>query len=99
MTLRRHSQLPSRRGEAVQQPQFRQAVSLSRLLLGNNSETGALAANTGEIGIMKTALLSPSGTAFAIEYTQRGNEYDTQVNGQLRRIQLLSEEDSALTLL
>ena len=48
---------------------------------------------------MKTTLLSSSGTAFAIEYTQRGNEYDTQVNGQLRRIQLLSEEDDAITLL
>ena len=48
---------------------------------------------------MKTTLLSSSGTTFAIEYTQSGNEYDTQINGQVRRIQLLSEEDSAITLL
>lgn len=69
------------------------------LLLGNNSGTGELEINAGEPGVMKTTLLSSSGTAFAVEYTQRGNEYDTQVNGQLRRIQLLSEEDSAITLL
>lgn len=48
---------------------------------------------------MKTTLLSSSGTAFAVEYTQRGNEYDTQVNDQFRHIQLLAEEDSAITLL
>jgi biotin carboxyl carrier protein len=48
---------------------------------------------------MKTTLFSSRGAAFAVEYSQRGNEYDTQVNGQGRRIQLLSEEDSALTLL
>lgn len=48
---------------------------------------------------MKTTLLSSRGTAFAVEYSQHGNEYDTQVNGQVRRIQLLSEEDSAISLL
>jgi biotin carboxyl carrier protein len=48
---------------------------------------------------MKTTLLSSNGTAFAVEYTQRGNDYETQVNGQATRIQLLSEEDSAVTLL
>jgi biotin carboxyl carrier protein len=48
---------------------------------------------------MKTTLLSASGTAFAIEYTQRGNAYDTQVNSQVRHIQFLSEENSAITLL
>jgi biotin carboxyl carrier protein len=48
---------------------------------------------------MKTTLLAASGTAYAVEYTQRGNEYETQVNGQTRRIQLLSEEDNAVTLL
>ena len=48
---------------------------------------------------MKTTLQTASGTAFAIEYTQRGNDYETQVNGQATRIQLLSEEEGAVTLL
>lgn len=48
---------------------------------------------------MKTTLLSTSGATFAVEYTQRGDTYDTQVNGQARHIQLLSEEDNAITLL
>jgi biotin carboxyl carrier protein len=69
------------------------------LLLGNNSGTGELEAKAVEPGVMKTTLLSSSGTAFAIEYTQSGNEYDTQINGQVRHMQLLSEEDSAITLL
>jgi biotin carboxyl carrier protein len=48
---------------------------------------------------MKTTLLSSVGTAFVVEYTQSGNTYDTRVNGQAKRIQLLSEEASAITLL
>jgi len=48
---------------------------------------------------MKTTLLAANGTAFTVEYTQRGNDYETQVNGQVTRLQLLSEEDSAVTLL
>ena len=48
---------------------------------------------------MKTTLLATNGTAFTVEYTQRGNDYETQVNGQATRIQLLSEERSAVTLL
>jgi len=48
---------------------------------------------------MKTTLHSSTGTAFVVEYTQSGNEYDTRVNGHTKRVQLLSEETSAITLL
>ncbi len=48
---------------------------------------------------MKTTLLSSTGIPFVVEYTQSGNEYDTRVNGQAKRIRLLSEEASAITLL
>ncbi len=48
---------------------------------------------------MKTTLLSVSGSTFAVAYTQRGNEYDTHVNGQATRVQILSEEHGAVTLL
>ncbi|MSQ48011.1 MAG: acetyl-CoA carboxylase biotin carboxyl carrier protein subunit [Deltaproteobacteria bacterium] len=49
---------------------------------------------------MKTTLLATNGTAVTVEYTQRGNnDYETQINGQATRIQLLSEEDGAVTLL
>ena len=40
-----------------------------------------------------------TGRHSPVEYTQRGNDYETQVNGQVTRLQLLSEEDSAVTLL
>ena len=48
---------------------------------------------------MKTTLLSLTGTAFVVEYTQSGNEYDMRVNGHAKRVRLLSEEESAITLL
>lgn len=48
---------------------------------------------------MKTTLLSSTGTAFVVEYTQSGNEYDTRVNGHPKHVRLLSEEPNALTLL
>lgn len=48
---------------------------------------------------MKTTLLSVSGSTYAVAYTQRGNEYDTQVNGQATRVHILSEEHGAVTLL
>jgi 3-methylcrotonyl-CoA carboxylase alpha subunit len=48
---------------------------------------------------MKTTLVAATGTAYAVEYTQRGNEYETRVNGHARRIQLLSEDAAAVTFL
>jgi acetyl-CoA/propionyl-CoA carboxylase biotin carboxyl carrier protein len=60
---------------------------------------GGLAVNDEKLSEMKTTLLASNGNTFAVEYTQRGNAYEALVNGQIKRIQLLSEEDNAVTLL
>ena len=47
---------------------------------------------------MKTTLHS-DGVTFVVEYTQSRDEYEAKVNGQTRRVRLLSARDGALTLL
>ena len=47
---------------------------------------------------MKTTLHS-DGVTFVVEYTQSRDEYEAKVNGQTRRVRLLSARDEALTLL
>ena len=48
--------------------------------------------------VMKT-MLSAGGESLAVEYTQKGNEYEVTVNGQTRTVRLLSACDGALSLL